>query len=311
VSATTALPVHRHVHHVPLAASLLAVGAGTTWSFGALCARLADGADAWQYLIWRSVGIIVVIEAMARLRHRRSPTTVSFTSGRLMLLANSALLLASVAYVYAVKTTTAANAAFLSSITPLLAVVMARVVLHERLTRITVAAIALAFVGLAVMVSADIGAGSMRGNVSALFSSVGFAGYTICVRSDQERDWSPVLPGYGVMMIALCGTVTLANGNPLVPRWHDVAWALFHGAVLIVVGTLAFNAAARKVPAVAMTVFAQSETVFAPFWVFLALSERPGARTLLGAALILAAVIGKAVLDSRPARAPDPASVPV
>lgn len=188
---------------------------------------------------------------------------------------------------------------------------MARFVLHERLTKVTVIAIAIAFAGLAIMVSADIGAGSMRGNISALFSSVGFAAYTICVRSDQERDWSPVLPGYGVMMIVLCATVTLANGNPLVPRWQDVAWALFHGAVLIVVGTLAFNAATKKVPAVAMTVFAQSETVFAPFWVFLALSERPAATTLFGASLILAAVIGKAVLDARPARAPDPASVPV
>jgi drug/metabolite transporter (DMT)-like permease len=79
--------------------------------------------------------------------------------------------------------------------------------------------------------------------------------------------------------------------------------------VLIVVGTMMFNAASRTVPAVAMTVFAQSETVFAPFWVYVALSEMPVARTLIGGVLILAAVIGKAVLDSRPFRARTPASV--
>ena len=51
-----------------------------------------------------------------------------------MLLACAWLLLASIAFVYAVKTTTPANAAFLSSITPLVAVLLARVTLREPLT---------------------------------------------------------------------------------------------------------------------------------------------------------------------------------
>ena len=63
-----------------------------------------------------------------------------------------------------------------------------------------------------------------------------------------------------------------------------------------------FNAASRKVPAVAMAVFAQTETVFVPLWVFLKFSEQPTRQTLLGGALILVAVVGKAVLDNREAR---------
>jgi drug/metabolite transporter, DME family len=296
-------------HRVPLGASLLAVAAGTTWSFGALAARKAETADAWQYLIWRSIGIIAVVEVISLFRGTGSKTVRSFTSGWLMVGANASLFLASIAYIYAVKNTTAANAAFLSSITPLIAVVLARVVLHERLTAVTLGAIGVAVIGLLIMVSADVGVGGARGNLSAVLSSVGFACYTICVRSDPARDWSPVLPGYGVMMIVICGTVTLMNGNSLLPAGRDIGWALFHGMVLIVAGTTMFNIASRSVPAVAMTVFAQSETVFAPFWVFLALGERPGSRPLIGAALILAAVLGKAVLDARPARAPDPASI--
>jgi drug/metabolite transporter (DMT)-like permease len=102
------------------------------------------------------------------------------------------------------------------------------------------------------------------------------------------------------MMIALCGAVTVANGNALVPPLKDTACALFHGGVLIVVGTLLFNVASRAVPAVAMTIFAQSETVFVPVWIFLWLGERPSPAALLGGAIILAAVLGKAVLDARP-----------
>jgi drug/metabolite transporter, DME family len=289
--------------HVSLSASLLAVGAGVTWSFGALSARLADHSDTWQYLLWRSVGVLVVIELVSlRRRGRRGPMLLrtAFTSGRMMMVANVGLLVASLAYVYAVKTTTAANAAFLSSITPLVAVVLARIVLGERLTHVTVGAIAIAMAGLVVMVYSDVDAGNMTGNVAALLSSVGFAVYTICVRSGPERDWSAVMPGYAAMMIALCSVVTAAHGRALMLPLRDTCLALMHGGLLIVVGTLLFNSASKAVPAVAMTVFAQSETVFSPLWVFAALGERPKVATLVGAALILAAVIGKAVLDAPP-----------
>ena len=168
---------------IPLLASTMAFAAGLVWSLGALMARLADDTDAWQYLIWRSIGILIVMELLTRARRRPPLLPIAYTSGRLMLLACGALLLASVAFVYAVKNTTAANAAFLASVTPLIAVVLARVFIGERLTRVTIGGIALAFVGLLVMVTADLGAGNMAGNIAALFSSLGFAAYTVCIRS--------------------------------------------------------------------------------------------------------------------------------
>ena len=46
----------------------MAVGAGIVWSFGAIASRLADQSDAFQYMIWRSIGIITVVEIMATIR---------------------------------------------------------------------------------------------------------------------------------------------------------------------------------------------------------------------------------------------------
>jgi drug/metabolite transporter, DME family len=296
--------------HVPLGASLLAFGAGLVWSLGALAARLAGETDAWQYLIWRSVGILVVMEVISARRRQGPMVRRAFTSGAPMLLGNVSLLVASVAFVYALKNTTAANAAFLASVTPLIAVVFARIFIGERLTRVTIGAIGLALSGLLIMVTADLGAGNMAGNVAAIMSSVGFAAYTVCIRSDPDRDWSPVLPGYATMMIVLCVVVSVINGKTLLPPLGDVSLALLHGGVFIVVGTIVYNIASRTVPAVAMTVFAQSETVFVPVWIFLWFGERPKAVTLLGAAVILLAVVGKAVLDSRPPRLPEPHQLP-
>lgn len=285
-----------------LLAPAMAIGAGLVWSLGGLTARLADRSDAWQYLIWRSVGIIVVIEVLSLVQGTGFRLRQAFTSGRLMIVACLALQLASVAFVYAIKNTTAANAAFLASITPLVAVVFARIFLGERLTRVTIVAIAVAVTGLLVMVIADLEAGNMKGNVSALFSSVGFAAYTVCIRSEPEVDWAPVLPGYGALMILLCGAVSLFNGQPLAPPAADIGYALLHGGVLIVLGTIWYNTASRTVPAVGMTIFAQSETVFVPVWVFLKFAERPKPATIVGGLIVLAAVVGKAVLDARPDR---------
>lgn len=297
---------------IPILASAMALGAGAVWSFGAVTARLADDADAFQYLIWRSIGIIAVVEILGRVQGKPSQLVRAYTSGRPMLVANVMLLLASLGFVYAVKTTTAANAAFLGSTTPVFGVIAARIFLHERFNRITILSIAVAFCGLFIMVAGDLEAGNMVGNLSALAAALGFAGYAVCVRSNPAEDWSPVLPGYGVMMIVICGAVTVSSGKTLVPPAPELAYALFHGAVIIVVGTLLFNVASRQVPAAAMTVFAQTEMVLVPLWSFTFLDERPPATTWIGGVIIMVAILGKAIVDARATQSrPAPAMEPV
>ncbi len=294
---------------LPVVASLMAIGSGIVWSFGAVLKRLSEDVDAFQYLIWRSVGILVVIEIMSAIQRKPFPSIRAWRSGRWMIMANLGLFLASIAFVYAVDTTTAANAAFLGSLTPLVAVVLTRF-LGEKLSRSTLIAIAVGLVGLLLTVFGDLDAGNMLGNASALLASVGFAIYTISVRSDPSRDWSPVLPGYGLLMIVVCSLVTIARDKPLVPAGDDIARALLHGAVFIVIGTLMFNFASKQVPAVPMTVFAQAEMVFVPIWGFIILDEQPAALAMLGGAVIFAAVIGKAVYDTRGGRPPELVTAP-
>lgn len=288
-------------HHLPLLPSLLAVGSGIVWSSGAVMSRRAEGVDAFQYLIWRSVGVIVVIECINLLRRQPLQTIRAWTADRTLALANFALFLSSIGFVYAVKTTSPANAAFLASLSPLLAVVLARF-LGERLTRSTIVALALGLVGLIITVVGDLGSGNMTGNVVALLSSVGFALYTVCLRTDATRDWSPVMPGYAILMIVVCVSVTVAHGKPLVPSFGDMTYALVHGGIVIVTGTFMFNHASKRVPAVPMTVFAQAEAVFVPVWAFLILGDQPPALTLLGGAVIFTSVVGKAVYDAASGR---------
>ena len=286
---------------IPIVASLLALGAGAVWSLGGITAKVADGADPFQYLIWRSVAVIVVVEALSFLQRKPAPTLTAYRSGRTMIIANVMLFIASFGFVYAVKTTSPANAAFLGSTVPIFGALLAWVILRERLNWVTIVAIVVAFIGLLVTVVGDLGSGTMVGNLAALSSAVGFAGYTVCVRSDRSRDWSPVLPGYAVMMIVVCGAVTLAKGNSLVPPTGDLLLALLHGGVIIVLGTYMFNHASKQVPAAVMTLFAQTEMVLVPVWSITLLGERPKTMVLLGGCIIFVAILGKAIYDARTA----------
>ena len=146
----------------------------------------------------------------------------------------------------------------------------------------------------------------------ALIASVGFAIYTVCLRTDTDRDWSPVLPGYGLLMIIVCGCDHA--GSTARPWFHpgpDIAWALLHGAVIIVVGTVMFNAASKHVPAVPMTVFAQTEMVFVPIWGFIILDLQPKPLTIVGGARSSSpAVVGKAWYDAASGRRNDYTTAP-
>ncbi len=284
----------------------LGAGAGLMWSLGAVTNRLATGTDAFQYLIWRSIGIVVVIEVMARLKRRRSPFVQSLTHGPVMMLGSLGLLVASLGFVYAIKNTSAANASFLSSLTPFVAALYGWVALRERVSRPTIVAMLIGVVGLLIMVSGDLGAGGMDGNVAAVCTSVGFGLYMVCIRSRPSFPWSAALPGYAVPMIIVCATVTLLRGRTVIPSPHDIALALLHGSVFIVIGTLWFNTASISVPSVGMALLAQTETIAVPLLIALWFGERPGPRGLLGAFIILVSLVVNAVATAQP---PGPHSI--
>jgi drug/metabolite transporter, DME family len=289
----------------------MTVGASLIWSLGALTNRWADQVDAWQYLLWRSIGVLVALELVERFRKRQSPLVRAWTSGSTMVGASFGLFGASLGFVYALKNTTAANASFFSSLTPFVAAALGWVLLNERFGLATWMAMGLAGSGLALMLFGPTGdaqqgsgiASSLRGNLSGLVCSVGFAIYMICVRTDSTRDWGPAMSGYCTMMVGVCAAVTVSKGRLLVPVASNIGLALLHGALLIVFGTLLFNHGAKLVPAVALAVFAQAETLAVPLMIMVVFGEVPSSVALLGGAMILAAVLVQAIGEARHSRA--------
>ncbi|MEJ1161254.1 DMT family transporter [Prosthecomicrobium sp. N25] len=294
----------------PLIGSAMALAAGLLWSFGVLTVRFAAEADPFQYLIWRAVGVMAVMEGISVVSGGGLLLPRFLKTDRLGFVAAAGLVLAAVAFVFALKRTTVANAVFFASTAPLQTAILARIFLGERLGTGGVASILVGLAGLLVMVGGDLGGGDLAGNLGGLFSAFGFAVYAVAVRLGKGRDFAPVLAGYGLLTLLVCLAATLFNGRTLLPPPLDVAMAVTHGAALIGIGTILFNRASRAVPAVGLTVLAQTETVFAPLWVYLVFAETPKATSLAGGALILAAILLKAFTtppEPRPALGERPA----
>jgi drug/metabolite transporter, DME family len=214
--------------------------------------------------------------------------------GRAGALVVSALCLASIAFIVAMKSTTIANALFLSSCAPLLAAILGYVFLGERLSLRQGASVALGFVGLGVIVGGAFEAGSLAGNVSAVLAALGFASASVGMRLGPGRDYTPAVLGYGIVVCALAACVCVVNGVTLFPPPLETLAAFAGGFLAMGIGFAFFLRGAPHVPAAGQTVLAQSETVFGPIWVWLAFGETPAAATLTGGAIILGAVISMA-----------------
>jgi drug/metabolite transporter (DMT)-like permease len=283
----------------PLIGSIFALLAGSFWSLGSLAVRLAQGADPFQYLTIRGIGALILMEAVAVANGRGILLPRFLRATPVDFVAAVSMMAAAIFFILSLRLTTVADAVFFSSTSPLQTAVMARLVLGERIGRAGLVAIAIGVAGLLVMIGGDIGGGSLMGNIFAFASATCFAVYAVALRAAPGRDWSVAMSGYGFLTFAVCLAFTLAAGrSPVVPAF-DAGLALAHGIVLIGVGNLFFLQASRQVSAVGLTVLAQSETVLAPIWVYLALGERPSLTTLAGGALILAAIVLQA-LAGRP-----------
>jgi drug/metabolite transporter (DMT)-like permease len=274
--------------------AIYVLAAGLSWSFTGIFLRLAPHLDSWQFLVWRSLGVACAFALILRTQRAGSLIPRLLATGRLGVVVALALSLASIAFIVAMKTTTVANALFLSSCAPLLAALLGYVFLGERLSLRQAASVALGLAGLGVIVGGALEAGHLAGNISAVLAAVGFAGASVAMRYGPRRDYSPSVFAYGLIACVFSAIVCVAGDVTLLPPLFETLAAFAAGFVGMGFGFMLFLRGAPHVPAAAVTVLAQTETIFGPIWVWLAFGETPAAATLIGGAIILAAVISMA-----------------
>jgi DME family drug/metabolite transporter len=278
--------------------AILVLAAGLCWSFTGIFLRLAPHFDPWQFLAWRSLGTACAIAVISRIGGYGSLPGRLISLGRIGAVVTCTFAVASITFIISMKTTTVANALFLSSCAPLLAAALGYFVLGEKLSPWQMASVALGLAGILIIVSGGLGSGSLIGNLCALTTALGFASASVAMRRGRARDYSPAIFGYGLIACAFSALVCFGKGVSLASPPSDVVAALVGGLLPMGLGFACFLRGAPRVPAAAQTVLAQTETIFGPVWVWLAFGEEPAATTLIGGSVILAAVISMAVASS-------------
>ena len=95
----------------------------------------------------------------------------------------------------------------------------------------------------------------------------------------------------------LAGAVALAQGAPGASAPRDLVLLALFGVGQLGAGLLLFTAGARLIPVAEASLIAVLESVLGPVWVWLAIGERPGIPSLIGGAMILAALVAHTAAD--------------
>ena len=278
---------------------LLVLMAGVFWSSMGLGIRSIEVANVWQILFYRSWALGAFLFILITFRSGYRPIATIRKAGAAGAIGGMGLVLAFAGGIYAIQTTTVANAMFLFAAAPFLAAVLGWVILRESVRKATWMAMVFAMAGIAIMVLNGISAGRMVGNISAIVSATGFAIFTIALRWGKLEDMLPAVFLAGVFAIIVSAIVCQFGGYGFDVPADDIAIALSMGVFQVGLGLAVYTIGSKVVPAAELTLLSMTEVLLGPIWVWLFIGETASFYTLVGGAVLMLAIAGNAVSGLR------------
>jgi len=263
-------------------AILCVAAAALLWSSGGLFIKLAP-MPALAVAGGRSLVAALFYLAVLRpnLRKARLTTAIAYAG-------------CIVTFVAATKLTTSANAIFLQYTGPAYVLMLGPWLLEEPFRPIDAACVALSLAGMSLFFVGKVEAGQFAGNLIAALSGIFFAFTIVLLRRDAKRGNNDAMPSttLGNFLAAVC-TLPFVTRAPLTGQGISVL--LYLGIVQLGFAYWFFVKGGRYVPAGEASLVSMLEPVLNPLWVFLGYGERPGRWALAGGAIVVAAVIIRAL----------------
>ncbi|WP_120500917.1 DMT family transporter [Roseovarius sp. EL26] len=298
-TTTTSVETFRDPHGI-----MFVCLSGVLWSTVGLGIRLIEDVQVWQILFYRSFGLSALLYVVILFRTGESPFKLVWLTGWAGLIGALALVAAYSGGIYAMQTTSVANAMLLFASAPFMAAILGLIVLREQVKPHTWGAIAVALVGIGIMVWDESGSTAVIGNIAALASAFGFAVFTIALRWGKNGEMLPIVFLSGLLAIVIMGAICLILDLPLTLSQRDGAIALTMGVFQVGAGLVLYTLGSKSVPAAELTLLSLAEVILGPFWVWLFLGEMISRYTLLGGAILLLAIAGNTAFSARRRRPP-------
>ncbi|MEM6441597.1 MAG: DMT family transporter [Pseudomonadota bacterium] len=188
--------------------------------------------------------------------------------------------------------TSVANAMLAFAATPLLAGLMARAFLGERVAPATWAAIAAVGIGLGIVATGawEEGGTSVRGVVAGLLSALTIGAFFVLLRRLKAGSAAPLI-GVGWLMGAALA-LPFATFEPM--DGTQTVWLFVTGGLILPAAITLVSWGSRFIPAAEASMLTLMEVVTGPLLVWAVLGENPGAATLTGGAVIFATLAAHA-----------------
>ncbi len=286
---------------------MLVLLASVCWSAMGLGIRLIEVANVWQILFYRSLALLPLLWVVMALRTGRNPVGVIREAGLPGVLGGAALVMAFTGGIYSIQTTTVANALFLFTAAPFFAAVLGMWLLGESVRRATWIAIAFAIVGVAIMVWGGFALGRWHGNAAALLSALGAALFAITLRWRKSGEMMPAAFMGGLFAVVFSGSICLLADYSFALPAQDIGISLAMGFFQVGAGLVLYTMGSKVVPAGELALLSMGEVVLGPIWVWIVLGETASHYTLIGVAILLAALAGNALSGLR--RKPPPVTL--
>ena len=192
--------------------------------------------------------------------------------------------------------TSSAIAIMMQYTAPIYVALLSWLFLRERVGWADIISVGFVFLGMIFFFLDSNSGGSLKGNIVSIFNGITFAGISIFLR--LQKDGNPALSMYlGNVISAVAGLPIMWNAG--MPDTISLLFLLLAGLLVAVSYTL-YAKASTGLSAVLIPIIAP---VMNPVWVFLFLDERPGALTIVGAAVILVSVTIRVVSGLTPSSA--------
>ena len=287
---------------------LFVFAAGVLWSTVGLGIRLIEQAEIWQILLYRSISLSAFLFIVILLRSGENPFAQVRRAGLPAAIGGLALVAAYAGGIYAIQTTSVANAMLLFATAPFLTAVLGWIVLREPVRSATWIAIFVAIAGIGIMVADQSEGAALSGTLAGLGSALGFAVFTVALRWGKSGEMLPSVFLSGLFAVVITSAMCWGLSLPFLLSANDGGIAMGMGVFQVGAGLILYTLGSRTLPAAELTLLSLAEVLLGPVWVWLFLGETVTINTLLGGLVLLAAIAGNALSGAR--RKPPPVTTP-
>jgi drug/metabolite transporter (DMT)-like permease len=265
----------------------LLAGSAAAYSLAGYFTRLIP-LDVMTLLFWRGIFGGIMITALVLIQYRGGAWSATRAIGWQGLGVAAMGVISSYLYLAAFRHTTVADVSIIYATLPFVTAGLAWVMLREREGWRVLASSLVALLGVGIMTGGAIRAGHLAGDLLAFAMTLTFALTMVLMRRGGRH--VSMMPAVAIMcFLSALAAAPFARIGPLghLPMLHLVLF----GTCQLGLGLVFLALGMRRVGATRAALIGLLDTPLAPFWVWLAFSEVPPLLTLLGGAIVMAAVL--------------------